>query len=54
MRRTAILFSLGLLANAATVYSQSLADVARQEAERRKSVSSQARVALAIAFFESR
>ena len=44
MRRTAILFSLGLLASAATVYSQSLADVARQEAERRKSVSSQARV----------
>ena len=44
MRRTAILFSLGLLANAAAVYSQSLADVARQEAERRKSVSSQARV----------
>ena len=44
MRRTAILFSLGLLANAATVYGQSLADVARQEAERRKSVTSQARI----------
>jgi hypothetical protein len=44
MRRTAILFSLGLLANAAAAYSQSLADVARQEAERRKSVNSQARV----------
>jgi hypothetical protein len=44
MQRAAVFVLVGVLANSVAAHSQSLADVARQEAERRKSIGSQARI----------